>query len=133
MKMITIILIVLSLIGLIDASYLWWKYSQPEPLICPLGNDCSAVLDSKWATFLGVRNEILGTIFYAGILLLALGLYFLPAQTALLVLLLKIGATVGLLTSIFLVGVQVYMGNYCLYCLISAAVSTMIFVASFWL
>ncbi|MEK7212306.1 MAG: vitamin K epoxide reductase family protein, partial [Patescibacteria group bacterium] len=117
----------------IDASYLWWKYSQPEPLICPLGNDCSAVLDSKWATFLGVRNEILGTIFYAGILLLALGLYFLPAQTALLVLLLKIGATVGLLTSIFLVGVQVYMGNYCLYCLISAAVSTMIFVASFWL
>ena len=67
-----IILIVLVVLGLIDARYLYYKHKTKLPLSCPLNSDCNAVINSKWNELLGVKNEVWGMLYYATLLLLIL-------------------------------------------------------------
>ena len=65
-----ITLILLSFLGLVNAVYLTYKhYFTAKPLVCPINHDCNAVLNSRWSNILGIRNEILGVLFYGGMLL----------------------------------------------------------------
>lgn len=124
------ILVVLSLFGLIDSLYLWYAHQQSKgELICPMDHDCSVVTESKWSNMFGVRNEILGTLFYlvmlAGALALALGvLPGLPLETFLVA-----AGLGGFIFSMFLTALQfTVIKDYCFYCLISAGLSTLIFI-----
>lgn len=121
--------ILLSAAGLINASYLTYKHFQKKPLVCPINHDCNAVVESKWGDFLGVRNEILGVLFYAamlaGILISLTAPNFLP----LLPTLLFIGAAIGLVFSIILTLIQKFaIKEFCFYCLISAGISLLLFI-----
>lgn len=123
--------LVLALGGIINSGYLFWNHRQKKPLVCPLDHDCSVVTESKWSHLFGIRNEILGLLFFVGMLSLGLTSLttLLPLPTVLLFIL--IGASLGLLFSLFLILLQSFViKNYCFYCLISAGISTLLFVMS---
>jgi len=123
--------ITLSFVGLLNAGYLTYKHFQKKPLTCPIGHDCGAVVESKWGNIFGVRNEILGVLFYTSLLAGILILLFAPGFVPNLKLYLVIGAGLGLAFSVFLTGVQIFaIKNYCFYCLISAGLSLLLFLNS---
>ncbi|OGE78964.1 MAG: hypothetical protein A2751_00660 [Candidatus Doudnabacteria bacterium RIFCSPHIGHO2_01_FULL_46_14] len=127
--------LVLAVFGIIDAGYLYYEHrNENKSLICPLDHDCAAVTESKWSTIFGVRNELLGLLFYAGVFLFALSPIVLNTDSGLVKSLLMLATTGGLIFSIFLTAVQfVSIKDYCFYCLISAAITMFLFINSFFL
>jgi len=123
--------IVLALGGLVNAVFLTYKHFQHKPLVCPINHDCNAVVESKWGHIFGVRNEILGLLFYGAIFLGGIVNAVAPLAVPRLNLYLLIGAAAGLGFSIFLTLLQKFViKDYCFYCLISAAVSLLLFLNS---
>jgi len=126
------ILIVLAVFGLVDSAYLWYEHRQKNAsLICPLDHDCSAVTESRWANMFGVRNEVLGAIYYFLMLLGGVGLAMKGETTFPLKTLLVAASLGGFIFSGFLTVVQFrVIKDYCFYCLISAGLSTLIFITA---
>ena len=128
--------LILCLAGVADTAYIFWrnKKSAQEPFICPLGHDCSVVTQSSWSNFLGIRNEILGMIFY---LLMFVGSIFwfgFSSSVPLLSWLITAGLAVGVLFSIFLLGIQVFvLKNYCFYCLLSFLITLLLSIVGWFL
>jgi len=131
--------ITLAIVGIVDAGYLVWKHYSPKasPLVCPLDHDCSKVTESRWSTIFWVRNEVLGFFFYASMLAAGLILFFMPGLVLVslpLILLMKLAAGFGLVFSLFLIWVQIYkIKDYCFYCMISALITLLLVVNSFFL
>lgn len=124
---------VLSLGGMFNAGYLLWKTSQKKkhPLVCPLNHDCGVVTESKWAKVFGIRNEILGFTFFITMFLAILGTVLIPAYEEFLMLFILIGASAAFLFSLFLVFLQAFViKDYCFYCIISAIITTLLFLNS---
>ncbi|HEY4475194.1 MAG TPA: vitamin K epoxide reductase family protein [Candidatus Paceibacterota bacterium] len=123
--------IVLSLAGLVNAGYLSYKHFQKKLLVCPINHDCNAVVESKWGHMFGVRNEILGILYYlamfAGILIFILK----PNLILDISNYIFIGTAIGLIFSAFLTYLQKFViKEYCFYCLISALISLLLFINS---
>lgn len=121
----------LSVGGIITSGYLLWKHyqKQKQPLVCPLNHDCGIVTESKWSHLFYVRNEVLGLLFYIGMLAAGLGVAFLNNYTEFLLLAIKISTALGVLFSLFLVFIQVkVIKDYCFYCLISAVINVLLFI-----
>jgi uncharacterized membrane protein len=98
---------------------------------CSILNGCETVLNSAYSTIGGVPLALLGVIFY---LVVAVGLvYFLTSGRAAIFSGLLIWTGLGFLTSLYLVWLQVAeIKSLCLYCLISAATATVLFLLTFW-
>jgi uncharacterized membrane protein len=126
----TVTFIVLAIAGILDAGYLIYKhYFEKKPLVCPIGYDCNAVVESKWGTIFGIRNEILGLLFYMGMFVGILATIFFPMWSGTMLLFLLIGSGIGLAFSIFLTILQIYViKNICFYCVISAVITLLLFV-----
>ena len=127
MNHLNITLIVLALLGVIDAVYLGWKYVKKEELICPLDGECNKVVNSKWSKFLGIRNELWGVVYYVFVLIF--GILLALGRVESFVVYLAVLSGIGLAFSVFLVYVQAkIIKTYCFYCLISALLSFLIFL-----
>ena len=125
------IFFVLSILGIADAGYLTYKHTRKQPLICPIGDDCSVVTESRWSHLFGVRTEVLGLIYYVILLGAILVLVGVPSYRA------AFGTAAvwmtgcGALFSAFLVSLQAFViKKYCFYCLLSAAISLLLFFTS---
>lgn len=117
--------------GIITSGYLVWKHyrKQKQPLVCPLNHDCSVVTESRWSHIFYVRNEVLGLLFYVGMIIAGLGVAFLTDYAGLLRLAIKISTALGGLFSLFLVFIQIkVIKDYCFYCLISAVITLLLLV-----
>ncbi|MBS3086215.1 hypothetical protein J4422_00765 [Candidatus Pacearchaeota archaeon] len=57
-------LIVLGILGMIDTGYLIWKQKKKQLLVCPIGQNCNVVLESRWNKVFFIKNEIIGFLFY---------------------------------------------------------------------
>ncbi|MEK6939731.1 MAG: vitamin K epoxide reductase family protein [Nanoarchaeota archaeon] len=131
--------ITLAIAGIADAGYLVWKHyhNSSKPLVCPLDHDCSKVTESKWSTIFWVRNEVLGLLFYVSMLIAGLASFFMPGLILVsvpLILLIKLAAGAGLVFSLFLIWVQIYkIKDYCFYCMLSALITLLLLVNSFFL
>lgn len=124
--------ILLSLAGLVNALYLAWKHYAKKPLVCPIGDDCAEVVETRWAKIFGVRNDVLGTLFFAGLLVVGIGLAVYPQFTNVIIQLLVIATGLGVLFSIFLMYVQKFIiKKYCFYCVVSALITILLFINSF--
>ncbi|MDP6642136.1 MAG: vitamin K epoxide reductase family protein [Candidatus Nanoarchaeia archaeon] len=123
-------LIVLALLGIIDSGYLTYKHFKREKkLVCPIGDNCSDVVESDYGKTFGIKNEILGLIFYLSAFVI--GIYLLYDGSLLIKNILLIGSGLGVLFSGFLTYIQAkILKNYCFYCLISAALTVLIFIVS---
>ena len=123
--------IALSIGGIINSGYLVYKHQNgvKKPLVCPMDHDCSVVTESKWSKIFGVRNEILGFLFFIFVFLAMLSTFVFTEFTATIYLLLFIFTGGAVLFSGFLVLVQIYaIKDYCFYCIISAILTLLVFI-----
>lgn len=129
MEIIAIINSTLAILGIFICYKIYCKKSQPGPMVCPLGADCKKVLTSDFATFLGIKLEVAGAVYYS-LLLLGYASYIvfwptcLQLQSGLLLL-----SAIGCLFSLYLIAVQAFfIKSWCTWCLFSALTTIAIFV-----
>ncbi len=129
-----IIMQVLSFCGFFIAFYIYRKKSKKQKLICPRQGECDKVVNSSSSYFLGLSIEILGLFYYLFVFLgymLILNLYFLNYNFLLLEKVITISTVFAFLFSLRLVYLQHFvLKMYCFWCLLSSAVSFLIFLAS---
>lgn len=129
------LLIVLTLIGIIDSTYLSISAANSDPLVCDIGGltDCNLVAESPYSRLMGIPLAVYGLGFYGVILLLSISLLMTPSRKATYGL---IAATVlGALASLYFLYLQIMVIQaLCIYCLISAAVSFLLcaLTLGFW-
>lgn len=130
MLILYVFILVAALIGLSITFSIFKKKHTKQPLVCPFGADCNTVIHGKFSTFLGVGLEVYGGMYYALILLVYLAFILFPAVITPWTMFFVTGATIGaFLFSLYLTFVQAfYIKSWCSWCLMSAGVSTAIFI-----
>ena len=124
------VLAVLALIGFCDSAYLAVEHFTNAIPPCTL-HGCETVLTSSYSTFFGVPIALIGAVFYF-LLLVLYFLYFDAKDLRALNVALHI-SVLGLLCDIWFISAQAFIIHaWCQYCLLSAAVSTIIFFLSYW-
>ena len=122
-------IVLIGLVGLFVALYLLlYHLGFYGALMCGTGS-CESVQASKYARFLGQPVPLWGTLWYAGVLVLAfLGLG--PAYgRRWLDVLLALAVTGGLLFSAYLTGVELLILHaVCMWCVVSAVLTVAIFL-----
>lgn len=127
--MITImfLLIILAVAGIVNTSYLTYKYVMKQPTKCIVFPNkwCDAVMTSKQSKTFGIPNSLLGLIFYAMILVLsALFIKGLAPFWPIAVII-----TIGFGFSVYFTVVQSYILHaFCAWCVISAIDSLIMFM-----
>lgn len=123
-------LLAVSLAGFADAMYLTVKHFSQTVIPCSLTHGCEIVTTSVYATPLGIPVALLGAIYYFAILTAT---FVAINEKNERILLLTCRATiVGLLASVWLVVVQVFILHaICQWCMISAVTSTSLFILGY--
>jgi len=97
--------------------------------MCPRKAPCETVISSPQASTLGISNTILGMAYYAFVFFLFICL-FMGGRSLVTEIILLILTAGGFAFSIYLVRIQkVVIKQWCLWCLGSAAMATILFVA----
>lgn len=123
----------LSLVGIFIATYLFIAYSTEATIACGGGSHgCDAVRVSRWASMFGLPTPLWGMMFYTGMALIMVTRTLKPTwNSRWMYRLTMVGATVGLVESVFLTGVQALeIKQYCTWCLASAVTALLLFVVS---
>jgi uncharacterized membrane protein len=113
-------ILIFCLIGIAITSYIAIAHALNKKVICPINSEsCNIVLDSKYSRTLGIKNEIIGLLYYIAILIIVFNN---NSQTVLFVT--KVVSTLGSLYSIVLIGIQTrILNNYCSWCLTTATIN----------
>lgn len=116
-----------ALIGFADAAFLAIEHYRGVVPPCTIISGCEKVTTSVYSEVFGVPLALFGAIYYFTLLILIIA-YFDLKKT----IILKIAAlatTIGLLASLYFAYLQLFVIKaICLYCMISAAASAMLFV-----
>lgn len=127
------IILLLALIGLGDAIFLTVKYYVGN-IHCSLWSGCQEVLKSSYATMFGIPLAIFGVAYYLFILFSTLAYW--QSTKNIFANILAFIPSFGFLFSLYLVYLQLVVIKYiCIYCMLSALSSTLIFILSliiFW-
>jgi len=124
-------LVILVVIGFLNAYFLHWQYlrfkREKKPMFCLIGKDCAGVIDSRFGTTAGLKNEIMGMIYYSLLLLgLLLSNFF---ATNLVNIVIFLATLVAAIFSLYLLYVQtLILKKICSWCLIAIALNIIIFV-----
>lgn len=120
-------IIILSLIGFTDAAFLLAKRLSGAPIPCFITTGCDEVSKSPYSVMFGVPLSAWGVIFYLGTGFLAL--LYMDTKKALVGALIPLATLFGFLSSCYFIYVQKFLiGAFCIYCLLSALVSVILFV-----
>jgi uncharacterized membrane protein len=128
-KWFNLTLLATAFVGFVDATYLtvnnWYLGSTP----CTLTEGCEIVTSSVYSTIAGVPISAIGLGFYLVAIILVL-FYILEGIKRALDILFYL-SIVAFLVSLALVAIQIFIIEaFCLYCMISALTSTIIFLMS---
>lgn len=119
-------IIALALVGFTDSAFLLSKRLSGAPIPCFITSGCDAVSNSPHSVLFGVPLSAWGVIFYFGIGFLAL-LYW-DTKKEIFAKLLAVATTLGFLSSLYFIYIQKFLiGAFCIYCILSAVVSTVLF------
>src|SRR3989344_58438 len=135
-KFLIFTILFLALAGAADAGYLLVQTVSGKAVVCPsvpVGrfnlNQCSIVLATPYAKFLGLPTALYGLVAYLFFAILAL--YGLVGKRSDAVKLLMYLSGLGVLVSVYFVYLQFFViSALCFYCLTSATVITLIFILS---
>lgn len=122
--------VILGLVGFLIASNICYKKACQKPMVCPLKMKCEQVLYSKYSKFLGIPVEILG-MFYYGLIVISYSIFlFAPTlKNPFFVFAIFMATVCGFVFSTYLFSVQLLkLKEFCSWCLVSAAISTVIFI-----
>ena len=124
-----VFLLVVALLGLADASYLTLEHYQGVIPPCTVVSGCETVLTSAYSVVAGIPVSLLGAIYY---LIILVGVFaFLESKKTVLLKWALVCTIAGMLFSLWFIYVQAFiLGAWCLYCLGSAASSTILFVTA---
>lgn len=130
MILIYALIILAAFVGIIITLTIYKDKHKKQPLVCPFGADCHSVVTSDFSTFFGIGLELYGAMYYGLIALTYIALILFPALVTPWTMFIITGATIGaFLFSLYLTFVQAfYLKSWCSWCLMSAGVSTVIFI-----
>lgn len=124
-----IALMIFAFIGFVVSAYIFYSKKFDKHLYCPIGQDCDAVVRSKYGKTFGVENTIPGMLYYA--LIFAYG-FLLNRNVfiAMPVYYFIVGISIAsVLFSLYLAYVQKFiLKKWCIYCIVSTIVSIIILV-----
>lgn len=124
-----ITILTLSIVGIFDTAYLTIKRYTQDGVNCSIFEGCDFVTTSVYSTIFGVPVAVLGIIFYVSIFTLSV-LYLRSKNKKLLTSILGLSG-VGFLMSMWFVYAQLLiLESICSYCMLSATLSTTIFILS---
>ncbi len=124
-----VILIILCLAGFLDASYLSYEHFMDKIPPCSVGafSDCGTVLRSQYAVIGGVPLALIGVVHYSLFFVVAAWTLISKKRTGRYVLVVQ--SIAGFCASLYFVYLQlVVLRAICLYCMVSAITSTVIFI-----
>jgi uncharacterized membrane protein len=122
--------LVLGVIGFFDSLYLVITHFTNDSVICDGVNKCDLVLTSSYSTLFGIPVALFGVLFYSTIIIIAsIMKNETKINSRIITNLLSISTSLALFASIWFLYLQIYVINaYCVYCLISALVSSILFI-----
>lgn len=125
----TYLLVLLPLLGLLDAAYLTWEHYANVVPPCSIywWSDCGKVLKSSYSMFFGIIPlALMGVFQYLAELIVAI--YLILTDNPLSAKLLRILTTVGAIFSLYFVYLMIFViKSICLYCFASAIISFALF------
>ncbi len=127
-------LLALSVLGLFDSLYLLWVYTSPShPMAC-LGTGCDVARASAYAHLAGIPTPAFGVALYGALVLLVFAEALSGAALAARVRWALVGVSaMGFGGSLFLSGIEAFvLHSWCVWCVVSAACVTGIFVLAVW-
>ena len=122
-------IIFLSIIGFAVSFYIYYTKTHHKKMFCPIGENCDAVVKSRYGKTFGVENAIPGMLYYAlvffyGIALISNRNIF---KGTIVYYFIVIASISSVLFSIYLVTVQAFvLKKWCEYCIISSIASLLI-------
>ena len=130
LKIAAIIMLVVSAIGFLDATYLTIEHYRGEVPFCTI-EGCKAVLTSRQAEIMGAPVALLGAVYYLVILILVIA--YLDRQNQSVLRFATLTTIVGLVASAYFVSLQLFViKSICQYCMISAGTSTLLFITGMY-
>lgn len=126
---VAIFILVVALLGFVDASYLTVEHYKGVIPPCSVTGGCEVVLTSIYSQIFGIPTSLLGSIYY---LLILIGTFSYLENKNLNLLKWSLLLTIpGFLFSLWFVYIQVFeLYSYCIYCLGSFLTSTILFVST---
>lgn len=131
--MIFFILIIIAAFGGLWISHHIWKTKRMRKhLVCPVGFNCDAVVQSRYGTLLGIPLEVLGMFYYGGIAIVyGIFLAFPTAIPAALITAVLMSTAASFLFTIYLAIVQfMIIREHCSWCIASYGFSIIIFLSA---
>lgn len=123
---------VLVALGFSDSVYLYQKYIHADTIHCFLLEGCNTVAQSSYSHVFGIPLPTFGVLYYCIIFIAAV--YFGLMQNKLSLRFLLLCTAVGFLFSMYFVYLQGFIIQaFCIYCLMSAATSTLSFCSAIYL
>ncbi|MEI6346295.1 MAG: vitamin K epoxide reductase family protein [bacterium] len=120
-------LIIVAILGFLDASYLTVAHYLKAPIPCGLVQGCDVVTTSAYSEIAGVPVALLGALYYLTILILSI-ISLEKADRRLLRYTSHLTWS-GLIASLYFVAIQLFvLKAICLWCMGSAITSTALFV-----
>lgn len=120
-------LVLLALLGFIDATYLTAEHLRGVVPPCTVVSGCDTVLTSRYASFIGLPVAGFGMLYY-GALLIMLIIYIDTGSRRIFRWACWL-TLIGLSGSIYFLVLQVFiLKAYCFYCLMSAGISITLFI-----
>jgi uncharacterized membrane protein len=127
-----LIIIIMALTGFTDAVYLTVKHYVGELPVCTVVAGCEEVALSKYSTIAGVPISLLGTLFYLTVLIVSVAWFDTKKYSLLQKLpLITVPAFMFSIWLMYLMFAEIEA--LCIYCLLSAATSTIIMAISIWI
>lgn len=116
-------------VGFLDSAYLAITHFIGSPVACGFFTGCDVVTSSEYSAIAGIPIALFGALYYLFWVLLSV--WYLDSRNTLFLALLPLTA-IGFAVSLILIGIQVFIIDaICVYCVLSAASSTALFILSF--
>jgi len=131
MRLLVIVIGVLSFIGFLDASYLVIEHYQNSIVPCAIFEGCEQVLSSPYSELFGIPIALFGMGFYA-VMFISVMMYLENQRYGILkwIRAFSIG---GVVASGYFLYLQAFVIRaFCTYCIISALLSVLLLVISFY-
>jgi len=123
------LLLVLSLVGFTDATYLTVSHYTNFRLPCAIFTGCETVTNSIYSTMGGVPVALLGVFFYLFVFLATIG-YLLHRHRYIPYILVYVSFS-AFLFSLYFISLQIWvLKAICFYCVVSATLSALIFLTT---
>lgn len=128
-----LLIIFTAFAGFLLAFYIRHKKGAGETFVCPIGADCNMVIHSEYSKFFGIPVEVLGLLYYALVALVYALFLASPVLTHPVVIITVYATTAAsFIFSLYLTFVQAFkLKEWCTWCLTSAALCSVIFLATF--